>query len=100
MREVAESIEELWDDYPVYIWTNAYKEDGIYYTALCFFDLWDWVDVYDKFNTRIYYAAKRHGLTFSRPIEYRSDAADLKPVMDMQKVIDMLQSHSLFEALE
>ncbi len=65
-----------------------------------FFDLWDWVDVYDKFNTRIYYAAKRHGLTFSRPIEYRSDAADLKPVMDMQKVIDMLQSHSLFEALE
>ncbi|PON09764.1 hypothetical protein C2W62_53690, partial [Candidatus Entotheonella serta] len=42
----------------------------------------------------------RHGLTFSRPIEYRSDAADLKPVMDMQKVIDMLQSHSLFEALE
>ncbi len=97
LRDVAWSIDGMWN---VVVMTLPYTEDGIYYRVLCFFDQWDWVDIYDTFNTRLYYAAKRHGLTFARPIEYRGNLHDLKPAVATQRITTTLQTNPLFQSLE
>ncbi len=100
LQEVAESIEERWQDYGVAVWTHAYEEDAIYYYVLYRFDQWNWVPAVDKFNTRLYYAVQRHGLTIARRIEYRADVQDLKPKYEIHQRASLLRANPLFEPLE
>lgn len=54
----------------------------------------------DKFYHRLWYAARRHGLTLARPIEYRANVDRLKPPREEDKIVRILRATPLFGPLE
>ncbi len=82
------------------ILTYGYTDLGIRYRVTCIIDFWDWAPVWDGIHTRVYYAAKRYGLTMARPIEFHGNLESLKTKLAPQQIIDMLRQKPLFESLE
>ncbi|NEP56686.1 MAG: mechanosensitive ion channel [Symploca sp. SIO2G7] len=65
---------------PAYILTKSFNDFSISYSIwICGKDLFPKFQAAEKFKTRLFYAAKRQGLTIPYPIEYQyiSDASEL-----------------------
>ncbi|MDH3600489.1 MAG: mechanosensitive ion channel family protein [Candidatus Tectomicrobia bacterium] len=80
--------------------TYGFKDYGIQYRVSCSVDFWGSGAIWDQLHERLYFAAKRNGLTLARPIEFQGELGDLQPKLAPQKIADMLRATALFESLD
>lgn len=98
IKEVIAGMDNVIPD-SCYVFVAGYTDHGITYWALFSIDFWEFSSSRTQFFVRIYYAAKRLGLTLARPVEYKGDLSDLMPKAAPPMIADMLRANALFESL-
>ena len=86
LRETAARSKNVQEEPPPTVWTVAYKDFSVQYRVQFTVPTIEMLDdARDDFMTRIWYASRRHGLTFPFPIQggYAVDPAEfLPPALD------------------